>query len=225
MLQKAKIITATPNPLTSPTPSIPRLPPAHQFTCAEPAQKNTSPNVPSTSAISQRACGALPRSTVGSRLPSACAARSSGPAIGGSVPSSAHIRRAYAAPAPHPSFLRPSPSFLRRQEPTHPHIPHPVPNSSLPPTRGEVRWGVGGPERPPAAERQPAPSKTHPHFRHSCAPPSFLRRQEPATSAAITQAPHWCKVTPVNHTANLPTAAQRARRAAAALTRSGGGGG
>ena len=55
--------------------------------------------------------------------------------------------------------------------------------------------------------------------------PSFLRRQEPALAAAITKAPHWCKVTTVNHTANLPTAAQRARRAAAALTRFGGGGG
>ena len=74
----------------------------------------------------------------------------------------------------------PPPSFLRRQEPALPlrHscagrnprtlspsfprspsvIPaqagttHPFPNSSLPPFRGEVRWGVGGPERPPAAE-------------------------------------------------------------------------
>ena len=55
MLQNAKIITATLKPLTSPTPSIPMFPPAHQLTCADPAQKNTRPNVPITSAITQRA--------------------------------------------------------------------------------------------------------------------------------------------------------------------------
>ena len=85
-------------------------------------------------------------------------------------------------PTSPPSPLRPSPSFLRRQEPPlspHTHPPHtrthttPFPNSSLPPFRGEVRWGVGGPERPPAAERQPAPSKAHPHPR----PPQLSRRR------------------------------------------------
>ena len=46
--------------------------------------------------------------------------------------------------APHPPPLRPQPSFLRRQEPTSPQhfFPPPFPNSSLPPSRGEVRWGV-----------------------------------------------------------------------------------
>ena len=167
-----------------------------------------------------------------------------------------------ATPAP------PFPSFLRRQEPTPPihpspltHTPQSSPNSSLPPFRGRLGGGVGSPERPPAAERQPAPPKAHPHSRHPrtplrhprplsrhphaslphsrapipsspTSPPSFLRRQEPRTkqlstpppAAAITKAPHWCKVTTVNHTANLPTTAQRARRTAAALTRFGGGG-
>ena len=48
------------------------------------------------------------------------------------------------------------------------------PNSHLrPPSRGEVRWGVGRCEPPPAVFRPPPQ-------RHSCAPfPSFLRRQEP----------------------------------------------
>ncbi len=90
---------------------------------------------------------------------------------------------------------------------THPHIPYPVPNSSLPPTRGEVRWGVGGSERPPASEWPPAlfesaltlppcraPTVTPtplsvipahlfvipvPFPSHLRPPPSFLRRQEP----------------------------------------------
>ena len=51
-------------------------------------------------------------------------------------------------------------SFLRRQEPARPNARLPAyagmtgdfPNSSLPPFRGEVRWGVGGCERPPAIE-------------------------------------------------------------------------
>ena len=116
--------------------------------------------------------------------------------------------------APLPPSPRPLPSFLRRQEPTAPlpsfprplpvipaqagtratstvaphpqfipptpHPPHPLPNSSLPPSRGEVRWGVGGREPPPAAEPPPAPSGAHPRLRHPCTPlPSFLRRQEP----------------------------------------------
>ncbi len=72
---------------------------------------------------------------------------------------------------PSPSFLRPSPSFLRRQEPTHPNTLSSS-NSSLPPSRGEVRWGVRGNERLPttlpytsiASPVLPAP------LRHSCAP-------------------------------------------------------
>ncbi len=58
-----------------------------------------------------------------------------------------------------PSFLRPLPSFLRRQERALtagiPPSPRPTlfPNSSLPPSRGEVRWGV---ER-----RKPAPQSRH----------------------------------------------------------------
>ena len=97
---------------------------------------------------------------------------------------------------PIPSFLRPSPSFLRRQEPTTPtHTTNtrqtklPQENSSLPPFRGEVRWGVGGCERSPAPEWPPAllsnvstlpSSLPPPPPRHSYALiPSFLRRQEP----------------------------------------------
>ena len=74
---------------------------------------------------------------------------------------------------PPPSFLRPLPSFLRRQEPTHPSVLL-LPNSSLPPSRGEVRWGVGRPEPPPPALQAPiahashSPSSLHP-LRHSCA--------------------------------------------------------
>ena len=63
----------------------------------------------------------------------------------------------------------PPPSFLRRQEPTrHPPTPSSpplFPNSSLPPSRGEVRWGVGGIERLPTALQH-----SNRFFRHSCAP-------------------------------------------------------
>ncbi len=71
----------------------------------------------------------------------------------------------------------------------HPANTHPFPNSSLPPTRGEVRRGVGS--HKPTHQTRPAPIPT-PHLhrprpnRHTRAPlsllrppPSFLRRQEP----------------------------------------------
>ena len=70
-----------------------------------------------------------------------------------------------AHPTPPPSFPRLSPSFLRRQEPTlrrghlttltsRPALTH-FPNSSLPPSRGEVRWGVGGHEPSPPSRARP----------------------------------------------------------------------
>ncbi len=81
---------------------------------------------------------------------------------------------------PIPSFPRPPPSFLRRQEPPHPrtHPPTPpLPNSSLPPFRGEARWGVGGHEPAPQFVSPPIPpAAPTPHlrrarpFRHFCAP-------------------------------------------------------
>ena len=61
-------------------------------------------------------------------------------------------------PPPQPSTPTPQPSFLRRQEPHAPRLSlrahhrantHLFPNSSLPPSRGEVRWGVRGCERAP----------------------------------------------------------------------------
>ena len=120
------------------------------------------------------------------------------------------------APIPTPRLRRPRPlrhtcpfpSFLRRQEPRRSPTPalaasisprppptrhpRPFPNSSLPPTRGEVRWGVGSHE--PTHQARPAPITT-PHL-HRPRPlrrtyalppsylrplPSFLRRQEPPT--------------------------------------------
>ena len=85
----------------------------------------------------------------------------------------------------HPPFRHPRaapPSFLRRQEPPRPApslAPAPFPNSSLPPSRGEVRWGVRSHEPPPPALHAPiahaAPLSVTPTPPH----PSFLRRQEP----------------------------------------------
>ena len=93
----------------------------------------------------------------------------------------------------HPLSVIPAPhsSFLRRQEPTSPHLPSPFPNSSLPPSRGEVRWGVRGNARLPTALAYtpiapptiPAPLPSFPRpLRHTSAPPvipaplpSFLR--------------------------------------------------
>ena len=86
-------------------------------------------------------------------------------------------------PSPPRSPIRP---FLRRQEHaphTYPHAPRttplhllPFPNSSLPPSRGEARWGVESTERTPTAlnhpdrrPRRPPPATPAPPHRHSCA--------------------------------------------------------
>ncbi len=106
--------------------------------------------------------------------------------------------------APLPSSLRPLPSFLRRQEPALPppsppilnsfHQPPasripPIPNSSLPPSRGEVRWGVGGREPPPSGR---AAART---LRSASTPPSSPRPlpvipAQAGTRATSTVAPH-----------------------------------
>ena len=114
------------------------------------------------------------------------------------------------------------PSFLRRQEPPNkpPLLPNSsptydekgaqLPNSSLPPLRGEVRWGVERHEpAPPIAPRPDRPllRPNRPRlspFRHSCAPPpatpapllpSFLRRQEPPNKPPLlpNSSPHTTK--------------------------------
>ena len=123
------------------------------------------------------------------------------------------LRRQEPTPLTLPPLLRPSsrhscaplPSFLRRQEPPNKPPPLPnssptydekgaqIPNSSLPPLRGEVRWGVERHEPAPPIAPRPNRPRLSPFrhscagrnprlspFRHSCAPlPSFLRRQEP----------------------------------------------
>ena len=96
-----------------------------------------------------------------------------------------HPDRSHRHPCP------PSPSFLRRQEPRRP--PN-APNSSLPHSRGEVRWGVEATSgrQPPSNTRSLPPSSLHlsptprsprPSFLASpiipALSPSFLRRQEP----------------------------------------------
>ena len=100
----------------------------------------------------------------------------------------------------------PSPSFLRRQEPTSPQysFPAPFPNSSLPPSRGEVRWGVEGCERLPTALLHPdrlCLTSVHPRSpsfllssRHSC-PLSVIpaqagiRRPPASVRTAISRRP------------------------------------
>ena len=91
-----------------------------------------------------------------------------------------------------PSFLCPLPSFLRRQEPTTKNTIL-FPNSSLPPSRGEVRWGVE--RREPTRQSRCAPIAWHrspalPLFRRSCvSSPSFLRRQEPRRTTTLRPSP------------------------------------
>ena len=101
-------------------------------------------------------------------------------------------RRTTIAPARlHPSLPRPHPSFLRppsvipassrhscagRNPPTSTHQgPLPQENSSLPPGRGEVRWGVKGSEPTHQSRHTPiVPAAPPPHPRLSPALPSLL---------------------------------------------------
>ena len=107
--------------------------------------------------------------------------------------------------APSPPFPRPlsviptpPPSFLRRQEPNRPPrrptppaapTPRPFPNSSLPPLRGEVRWGVGGPERASAVASH-SNRPLHPPCRHVALPTilAALIRHSRAPSVIPAQA-------------------------------------
>ena len=121
--------------------------------------------------------------------------------------------------APSPVIPAPLyPSFLRRQEPAlpppSPPIPNsshqppaprilPFPNSSLPPTRGEVRWGVERRERPPAAEPPPAPLQS------ASTPPSFPRPlpvipAQAGTRATFTVAPHPQFISPTPRPTHPP---------------------
>ena len=108
----------------------------------------------------------------------------------------------------------------------HPGRPSPFPSSSLPPFRGEVRWGVRGNARLPTALAYtpiapptiPAHSPSSPPtLRHSCAPPvipaplpPFLRRQEPSRPQSLGRAPlsrhlqRQPSLSPPRHTPNNP---------------------
>ena len=117
----------------------------------------------------------------------------------------APLRHSCAGRNPRPSrHTRAPPSFLRRQEPLTP-TPTLFPNSSLPPSRGEVRWGVGVPSvrhrsraprsptplplhhphaPPPVAPCAPHPSFLHP-LRHSCAGRNLTRWAPPALAPSL----------------------------------------
>ena len=85
----------------------------------------------------------------------------------------ARSRSSLGAPAPPTSFLPPPPRHSCAGRNPHPHIP--FPNSSLPPSRGEVRWGwkpraaATSRARPNHPSHSPHTSFLHPLFRHSCA--------------------------------------------------------
>ena len=93
----------------------------------------------------------------------------------------------------------PPPSFLRRQEPaqagTHHHHPtSPIPNSSLPPSRGEVRWGVECCEPPPRPYTPRSPTRAP--LRHSCAP-TVIPAQAGTHAPPAIPAPHSATPTPL----------------------------
>ncbi len=94
-----------------------------------------------------------------------------------------------------PVIPAPSPRHSCAGRNHHHHPTSPCPNSSLPPLRGEARWGGGRlragdygraqpqpPAQPPARERSLS--------RHSCPfPPSFLRRQKPRSGRNRSRSP------------------------------------
>ena len=113
---------------------------------------------------------------------------------------------------PVPSFLRPLPVIpAQAGTPTphpplsphaHPHPTTPFPNSSLPPFRGEARWGVGGTDRPPtiapASIPLHSPPTTHPAI------PAPLRSVIPAQAGTPRPPAPQLAPTSRRHTQLLP---------------------
>ena len=114
----------------------------------------------------------------------------------------------------HPPTQRPLKSYptTALQPPTNHHSPnspspkftpssfHPSPNSSLPPGRGEVRWGVGGrkqttnaPPMPPPnlAANTPSPLSRLPHPQPSLLPSSAL--------PSVIPTPHPSSLPPIRY--------------------------
>ncbi len=97
----------------------------------------------------------------------------------------AHLQKRIPTPIiPTPSSVIPAPphrhSCAGRNPPPIPQTPAASsPNSSLPPSRGEVRWGVERHEPPPATKRHPHSSRTHPHSHHPRPLPRYPRPLPP----------------------------------------------
>ncbi len=123
----------------------------HRHSCAPPSflrrQEPTSPHLPSPPPSPIH-----PSPLPGGRLGGGCEAtrvcQPLSPTPRSPLPLFPHLSRRSRAPSVIPA---PFPPFLRRQEPTPTTTPNPFPNSSLPPGRGEVRWGVRGNARLPTA--------------------------------------------------------------------------
>ena len=116
------------------------------------------------------------------------------------IPAQAGTRANPVTPAPllrHPRAGRNPPAHNADLAPPLPQ------NSSLPPFRGEVRWGVGATEPAPAALQHPdrrsaitCPTPSPPPRQEPAQAPSFLRRQEPAPPP-VTPAQAGTRTSPV----------------------------
>ena len=182
MRRTAAIALANPSP---PTPARPSSPIHFYAPSVIPAQAGTQPHTPPhpSSPIhpspSQRASAPIhPSPLPGGRLG------------GGWAPASVWQPLATTSITP-PClpYLRPlrhtyAPSVIPAQagtKPTHTSAPL-FPNSSLPPKRGEARWGVGAHECAAAARH---------HLNRPSPLPSFLRRQEPSHTHLRTPLPQF----------------------------------
>ena len=123
--------------------------------------------------------------------------------MGGGTHRATITRHSRAPRSPTPPILRHpcAPTVIPAPSPRHscagrnPHAPSRFPqeNSSLPPSRGEVRWGVGRTERAPLAACTPIARTTHPPS-YLRPPPSLLRT--PAFPTPPPPPPHPTSVIP-----------------------------
>ena len=129
------------------------------------------------------------------------------PAQAGTTPAPEPVIPAQAGttPAPEPVIPAQAGTHPTHASPPTPPTPTPFPNSSLPPSRGEARWGVGGNEHTTApAPTTPAPPIVIPAQAGTTPAPPATPAPPTVTPAPPTVIPAQAGTTPHTHPPPIP---------------------